>query len=98
MSEASEFVVHVNGAATRSGWEISLLKPAFAHGAKSYGWFGPEKLPVATVESWMLREVTDAQIDALWTAGIAAAHQALAALTHPVQSSSSPQQINQSGL
>lgn len=77
-----DFVVHVNGSPAQRCWEISLLRPSFEHGAKSWGWFGEDKLPVATVESWSLRGLTQAQIEAVYNGGIEGAKAALSALTH----------------
>ncbi len=80
---ATDWVVNVHGKADSGGWEISLLDPEFEHGGVSWGWFGPQKLPVATVSSWMLRDLAAEQIEALFVSGIVAGHHALEKLREP---------------
>ena len=43
----SKWIVDVKGEANSSPFEISVLREDNAHGQRSYGWFGPDKLLIS---------------------------------------------------
>ena len=43
-----KWIVDIKGGANSEGFEISVVRQSNKHGIRSYGWFGPDKVMIAS--------------------------------------------------